>query len=336
MKRLIYVSVATIVAMTSGGVSAYAAQGEAAAKEGVTPGSVCPVMNIAPKRLASSMGAASDSPGSDELSKLDDSFQKSYSEAKSQIRESLGPVIIVANDVMLLKDGKKESANCIPNEYTITKTMDHVPLDIFVILTNTLDKPLSDKTKAKLREVDAFIDKTRPEVDKSGLPTESISRQHKIMDMSKAYIASTLKAGTTSHEELQTFTRSISKLTLDNADEAEAATLTKFDAVISSWHKNMSADEWNRTKAIVVSGHMPRIENSSMQYLLKLFKQKQEGDRVIYFEGDLDESKAIDLLVTHVLDRRIAIDFYTDPWRMHRDLLADATKKYLKKHPPGK
>jgi hypothetical protein len=336
MKRLIKVAVVPVVAMVISGLSPHESQSETTTREEIAPSSACPVMNIPKKRLVSAMGPTSASPGSDEISKLDNSFQESYSEAKSRIRESLGPVIIVASDVMLLKDGKKESVNFIPDEYTITKTMDHIPLDIFVILTNSLDKPLSDKTKAKLHELDAFIDKTRPEVDKSELPAASIPRQHKIMDMSKSYIASTLKAGTTSHQELQSFTRSISKLTLDNADEAEAAALTKFDAIISGWHKNMSADEWNRTNAIVVSGHMPRIENSSMQYLQKLFKQKQEGDRVIYFEGDLDETKAIDLLVTHILDRRVAIDFYTDPWRMHRDLLADATKKYLKKHPPGK
>jgi hypothetical protein len=265
------------------------------------------------------MGPTSDSSGNDEMSKLDRSFQDSYAEAKSQIRESLGPVIIVASDVMLLRNGKRENVDFIPDEYTITKTIDHIPLDIFVILTNATDKPLSDKTKSKLREVDAFIDKTRPEVDKSGLPAASIPRQHKIMDMSKSFIAATLSAGAISH----------------NADEAEAAALTKFDAIIAGWHKNMSADEWNRTNAIVVGGHMPRIENSSMQYLQKLFKQKQEGDRVIYFEGDFDEAKALDLLVSHILDRRIAIDFYTDPWRMHRDLLADAAKKYLKKHPPA-
>jgi hypothetical protein len=281
------------------------------------------------------MGPTSDSSGNDEMSKLDRSFQDSYAEAKSQIRESLGPVIIVASDVMLLRNGKRENVDFIPDEYTITKTIDHIPLDIFVILTNATDKPLSDKTKSKLREVDAFIDKTRPEVDKSGLPAASIPRQHKIMDMSKSFIAATLSAGAISHKELQSFTRSVSKLTLDNADEAEAAALTKFDAIIAGWHKNMSADEWNRTNAIVVGGHMPRIENSSMQYLQKLFKQKQEGDRVIYFEGDFDEAKALDLLVSHILDRRIAIDFYTDPWRMHRDLLADAAKKYLKKHPPA-
>jgi hypothetical protein len=336
MKRLNYVSIAAVGAMVISGLSPCESGGEATNGTPMAPITACPVMSAQGKRLASVMGPTSVLSGSDEISKLDNSFQESYAQAKSQIRESLGPVIIVASDVMLLKNGKKENVNFIPDEYTITKTMDHIPLDIFVILTNNLDKPLSDKTRSKLSEVDAFIDKTRPEVDKSGLPPASIPRQHKIMDMSKSFIATTLKAGATSHQELQAFTRSISRLTLDNADEAEAAALGMFDTIISGWHKSMSADEWNRTSAIVVSGHMPRIENSSMQYLLKLFKQKQEGERVIYFEGDLDETKAIDLLVTHILDRRIAIDFYTDPWRMHRDLLADATKKYLKKHPPGK
>lgn len=298
--------------------------------------SACPVTGSVRSTASSASGTSSDPNRTDEISKLDASFQASYADAKAEIRRKLGPVIIVAGDVMLIKNGKRENIDFIPDEYTITKTIDHIPLDIFVLLTNVSDKPLSEQTISKLKELSSFIGKVRPEVDKSKLPESSKPRQHKIMDMSESFIASTLKAGRASAQELQTFTRSIAGLTLDNADEAESAALEKFDTIITGWHASMTADEWNRTNAIVVSGHMPRIQNSSMQYLLALFKEKQEGERVIYFEGDFDETKAIDLLVTHILDRRIAIDFYKDPWRMHRDLLSDATKKYLKKHFPGR
>ena len=43
------------------------------------------------------------------------------------------------------------------------------------------------------------------------------------------------------------------------------------------------------------------------------------------------EPQAIDLLGTHLLDGSVGDAFFGDYMRMHRDLLADAAKKYLPK-----
>ena len=54
-----------------------------------------------------------------------------------------------------------------------------------------------------------------------------------------------------------------------------------------------------------------------------------EGRRIIYAEALFDESKALDLLGTHLVDTRIGEAFFADPQRMHRDLLSDAAQSYL-------
>jgi hypothetical protein len=46
------------------------------------------------------------------------------------------------------------------------------------------------------------------------------------------------------------------------------------------------------------------------------------------------EEAGLNILATHVLDEQIAVDFFDDPWRMHRDLLSDGASRYLKAHPP--
>jgi hypothetical protein len=84
----------------------------------------------------------------------------------------------------------------------------------------------------------------------------------------------------------------------------------------------------------IATAHMPRQELIAYQYFAKLLNQSQEGDRVIVGENPETETEqqGIDLLLTHILDRQIAIQFFNDPWRMHRDLLSDAGKKWLSEH----
>ena len=293
--------------------------------------------NIATANSGSSeSGMSGSSETQEDLSKVNGVFRASYQEAKREIREKLGPVIILTGDeAILLRNGNRSSAKLIPAEYTLDKVVDHIPLAIFVSLTNRTGKPLDQASKQSLEQLRDLAVKAEPAVDAGGLNTTDLARQHQIIERSVAFIKETLESSQVSAATLQAFTRGVSKLTLANADEAMAAALKRMDDVVQGWHKEMTSSEWDELHVIVISGHMPRIQNSSMQYFLKLLHQKQEGDRVIYFEGNGDEKQALDLLVTHLLDKRIAIGFYKDPWRMHRDFLSDSAHKYLKKHSPS-
>ncbi len=50
--------------------------------------------------------------------------------------------------------------------------------------------------------------------------------------------------------------------------------------------------------------------------------------RVVYFEGQ-DEAGALDLLGTTILDFEASRSIFDDEERLHRDVLADATTRYL-------
>jgi hypothetical protein len=78
---------------------------------------------------------------------------------------------------------------------------------------------------------------------------------------------------------------------------------------------------------------MAREQEASMQYFQRLLHQSGEGDRVIFAEGLWDESKALDLLATHLTDTAASRAFFGDPARLHRDLLSDGAKAWIKTHP---
>ncbi|MDR3616815.1 MAG: hypothetical protein P4L53_24880 [Candidatus Obscuribacterales bacterium] len=266
---------------------------------------------------------------------LNDSFRESYVLAKENIRKNLGPIVIATGgDLVLLYKGKRDPQPCVPENYSILKTVDHIPLGIFVILNEHCDKPLDDATKVRLASFKGFADKAVESVAKAELSAKTQERQTKIITRSQMFINEVLAAGSVSHGSLRHFTTEASRDTLLNADEAIDDQFTAMDCIIENWRQKLTAEEWKHTNFIIMSGHMPRLKNSNLQYFEKITGEKEEGLRIIYAEGLSKEDEAVDLLVTHILDRQIAIDFYHDEWRMHRDLLSDAASKYLAKHKP--
>lgn len=119
---------------------------------------------------------------------------------------------------------------------------------------------------------------------------------------------------------------------LENAYEAAGSQIRTMDETVLKWHKEMTDDEWKKLHVIILTAHMPRPGLLSYQYFSKLLSQGQEGEQIIIAEGMTDEEQATDLLLTHIIDGKVAVAFFQDPWRMHRDLLSDGGELYLKEH----
>jgi hypothetical protein len=73
----------------------------------------------------------------------------------------------------------------------------------------------------------------------------------------------------------------------------------------------------------------PRKGNLAVQYFARLLGEPGEGRRIVYAEAIFDETRALDLVATKLVDTQVGIDFFNDPLRMHRDLLSDAAQDYL-------
>src|SRR4051794_29906172 len=70
------------------------------------------------------------------LTALNNAFRAAYSEAKTRALASSGPTLIVKGDSLtLLRDGRRIEANVGAPIYDPVKTIAHIPLAIFVILT---------------------------------------------------------------------------------------------------------------------------------------------------------------------------------------------------------
>lgn len=270
-----------------------------------------------------------------EFQKTNDKFRELYAEARSRMIKLSEPTIIVFGDEIVLLDGpNRSSRKFISDKYTLLKSVDHISLAVFVCLKLDADRPLLPEKMRQISEFKRLSEKALAALDSCNLDSESLARQKLLINKSLEIIEKVEKQRTISSSQLQAFCREIAKPVMKNADDGVQSQLSIIDSVVREWRDSLSDEKWKRLKVVILGGHMPRQQQSNMQYFSKLFKQKREGDRLIYCEGLSEENDALNLLATHGIDREIAVAYFNDEWRMHRDLLSDSATAYLKKHPP--
>src|SRR3954468_2562231 len=70
------------------------------------------------------------------LTALNNAFRAAYADAKSRVMASSGPTLVANGDhFTLLRDGRRMEANVGTQIYDPLKTIAHIPLAIYVILT---------------------------------------------------------------------------------------------------------------------------------------------------------------------------------------------------------
>jgi hypothetical protein len=167
-----------------------------------------------------------------------------------------------------------------------------------------------------------------------GLSEETLARQLEIIRAALRFLDSALEKKQVTADELCKFTRDLGSKLLVNAADAAHAELDALDKQVRAWRAALTAGEWAKLHIVIMGSALPRQGNLATQYFAHLLGEKGEGRRIVYVESIFEESRALNLLGTHLLDTRIGSAFFGDPERMHRDLLSDAAREYLKANAP--
>ncbi len=263
------------------------------------------------------------------LTGLNNAFRAAYADARARVLAASGPTLIVNGEsFVLLRGGRRLEAKVGGGIYDPVKTIAHIPLAIYVILTPGDGRVDADrlKTLAALREL---IPPGEASLGALKLSAATLQRQEQILAASLAFLDDVAAGGTFQRSALLAFTRAMAPLVLENANEAARAQLDATHFQVSAWRRDLSAQEWDQLHVVVIGPHMPREDLVVMQYFLRLLNEPREGRRVVYAESLWEEPKALDLLGTHLLDGGIGEAFFDDSMRMHRDLLGDAASEYL-------
>ncbi|HEY9787727.1 MAG TPA: hypothetical protein V6D17_20230 [Candidatus Obscuribacterales bacterium] len=272
-----------------------------------------------------------------QLLRVNEKFRQIYLEAKNEKIKTAKPVIIVYSDHLVLMDSdRREECFFLRDSFHFLKTIDHIPLALYSLLGSSEGQDLSEPRLRHLKELRALTEAARRGLPDCQFDSKTLDRQYKIIDQSLEVMDRVLRAKHVESRELLSFCRSQGDLVLENAYEAVSLQLENIDRQVMLWKSQLGPERWSRLHVIIVGGHMPREQQCSWQYFAKLLKEKKEGDRIVYSEGPAEDADALNLMGTHILDQSIAEYFFNDKWRMHRDLLSDGAKRYLRKHPPGR
>jgi DNA-binding ferritin-like protein (Dps family) len=268
------------------------------------------------------------------LDTLNNEFRDQYRQALAATLAQAGPVILEEGDnLILIHKGERASVLVKPVEYHELKAVAHIPLALFVMLSFPQEANLSSDRLQRLRHYRELMEKARTTLPARHYTSEQLARQQKIFSASLELLDEDLADGHVNAQRLGGFTREIGPLLLTNVADATAMEMRDLYATAAAWRKQLTPAEWNALHMVMIGPHMPRDQECSIQFFERLFREPEEGRRIIYAEALWNEKDALSLLATHVVDEAAGEAFFGDPMRMHRDLLADAAKAYLDAHP---
>ena len=267
----------------------------------------------------------------DPLLSLNDTSRMLYSLAKQQALASSGPVLIVVGDDLVLRKGhERMQARVVPEIYHTLKAVSHIPLALDVCLTAYEgDSPLPEDVLQDLRAYRELFPAAGKRIATACLDTRQQERQKEILERSTRFLDEVLQSRQCTQARRVSFTRTMTPLVMANVADAAKAAIDMLHRQVLTWKGQMSAQEWSSVCVLVIGRQLPRRDNSAVQYFAWLLGTPGENERIIYAEGLADEPRALDLLATHRVDTGIGRDFFDNPIRMKRDLLADGTRNYL-------
>jgi hypothetical protein len=276
------------------------------------------------------------------LTSLNQLFLEGYRERQAIVKTNTRPLIVADFNVLILHwNGTMETNRCIPDIYNALKDVAHVPFGIYVRLTGYASEQSTRLPGPVLEELGAYpakIAAAEASLSEAGFTDAQLARQKAILGECRLYLPNVLSRGTAPRQELLSFARKTAPWLLQNADEAAAAQLDMTHAVVMQWKRRIPSDDWKRLVVVVRGPQMPRRYNLLTQYFAKALDEPEhhlgyplENRRLIYAEYIFSSRDHLDLMATTFVDGDASEAFFSDRWRMSRDLLADGAAKYLKR-----
>jgi hypothetical protein len=249
-----------------------------------------------------------------------------------------GPTVLffTMNKLILFHNGIREEQEFIPSLYHQLKAIEHHPLALYVTLEPHKEKELTDPLKNFLEDRSALLQNTLLSLNKEDWSPNVVDNQKLLLEDSIEYIDKVLGEGRINSERLNSYVQQVTPKIIRGVNEAAAAELENINEKIKSLLRN---DTWEDPYVVVSSVHQARHGELVTQYFQHMFNEFQgkgagREDRIVYAESIFDdEPKALKLLATHILDRKIASAFFRAPRRLQRDALMDAANFWLWEHP---
>lgn len=273
----------------------------------------------------------------EQLAQLDQHFVDIYEAARTKVVERQkheALIVIQDDDLLFYRTGHalERFPGLMPPLYNKMKMLGHMSLGAFCLLHGHVDREFPEVVLAEVESYRAAIEGAADALDtheeaKAGILPEPSQIYPKVT----AFLDTIITKRSVSKSELDIFARSVAA---DIGPVLAAAARAQLDAcndiVTHIRNELLTPAQWAKLRVLVLGPYMARQGELFMQYFAEVLNTSQQGDRrVVYFDGD-DLTDAFDRLGTTMLDAVASHAIFGERDRLHRDVLADATTRYLK------
>lgn len=287
----------------------------------------------------------------DPLAELDDLFHALYADRRAAIQDELGPSLIQIDDELILRlRGERMVGPARTRRYHDLKMLCHLPLAIYLAVDGR-DAGLDSAARKQLEKLRKLAASTAERLAERDLDAAQQTRNHALIAASIACIDAVLADDPGPVATVTAYLRAQLPELGRNFRDAARDQLETMHATFSAWAARMTPGEWQALQVVVATSHAARTGNLASQYFTVALGDTWQGrftqedvdadHSVLNSELTTDEPTALQMLATRTLDDRVAAHFFSDPGRLGRDVLADATEKLLSEmfaarpRPPG-
>ena len=271
------------------------------------------------------------------LERLDHRFVEIYEETRAKVVEQQkeAALIVIDDDVLLLYRRNhpiQRFPGLKPPIYTKMKTLGHIPLAIFCLFCDHMGGRLTAGLLAKISQYRGALESSAEDLDTSDEVQQGIlPKPSPVYAKVIAFLDAVIAKEGASGEEIAAFAQSVGEDIAPLLAAAARAQLDACNALVTHIRKQLLSDEqWHEVRVLVLGPYMARQGQLFLQYFSQLLDTPTQGDRrLVYFDGD-DLQSAFDRLGTTMLDAMASDAIFGDRERLHRDVLADETTRYLR------
>jgi len=274
--------------------------------------------------------------GSEQLSRLNQRFVDIYEVARAKVveRQKQEALIVIQDDSLLLfrrERAMERFPGLMPPLYNKMKTLGHMPLAAFCLLHDHVDRELPESVLAEVESYRAGVESTAETLDtreeaKAGLLAEPSQIYAKVT----AFLDTVIAKRRVSKSELDIFARSVCDDIEPVLAAAARAQIDVCNGIVKHIRERLlTAEQWEGLRVLVLGPYMARQGQLFLQYFAQILNTPLKGDRrIVHFDGD-DLAQAFERLGTTMLDSEASQAIFDERNRLHRDVLADATTRYL-------
>lgn len=237
--------------------------------------------------VAGDEGAQAD----DRLRALNLGMRDAYAATLARVSAAIDPVLVVQFDgvggTFNLRDGDRfVRVQPVPTGYELSKSVAHVPLELFVLLAPYLDAPDGGDWQAPLAASGERIRAALDGLDTTSLTGTAREDARTVLAGSLAFVDDLLARGSFTQEDFTAYTRGIFEAVGGLRGYATELQIVAMVDLFESWRAEMGEARWRDLSAVVLAPYTLSRETSITQTLRRMMDPERVERRLIVVGGD--------------------------------------------------